>query len=101
MAAAYASASPANAADVSRAASDIILQGDKLSGLPTAITTARKAERRVFENLTLAVVYNLIAVPLAVLGFVNPMIAALAMSGSSLLVTLNALRMTKSEKVKL
>jgi Cu2+-exporting ATPase len=100
MAAAYASASPAHAADVSRAASDIILQGDKLSGLPIAITTARKADRRVFENLTLAVVYNLIAVPLAVFGFVNPMIAALAMSGSSLLVTLNALRMTKMEKVK-
>jgi Cu2+-exporting ATPase len=97
MAAAYASASPANAADVSRAASDIILQGDKLSGLPVAITTARKAERRVVENLSLAVIYNLIAVPLAVFGYVNPMIAALAMSGSSLLVTLNALRMAKVE----
>lgn len=95
LAAAYCSASLAGAADVSRASADIILQGDRLTGLPDAIETARLAQRRVIENLTLAVCYNFIAIPLAVFGFVNPLIAALAMSGSSLLVTLNALRMAK------
>lgn len=96
LAAAYASASLATASDISRSAADIILQGDKLSGLPTAITIARQSQRRVIENLSIAVIYNLVAVPLAVFGFVNPLIAALAMSGSSLIVTLNALRMIRS-----
>lgn len=95
LASAYASASPAGAADVSRAAADIILQGDRLSSLGSAISVAKQAERRVIENLSLAVIYNMIAVPLAVFGFVNPMLAALAMSGSSMLVTLNALRINK------
>ncbi|HFB54513.1 MAG TPA: hypothetical protein ENJ46_01195, partial [Hellea balneolensis] len=72
---------------------DIILQGDRLSGLVTALSTAKTAQKRVVENLSLAVIYNFIAIPLAIFGFVNPLIAALAMSGSSILVTLNALRM--------
>lgn len=95
LASATASASPAGAADISRAAADIILQGDKLSGLVTALRTAKDAQKRVIENLSLAVIYNIIAVPLAVLGFVNPLFAALAMSGSSILVTLNALRLKR------
>lgn len=95
LASATASASPASAADISRAAADIILQGDKLSGLVTALRTAKDAQKRVIENLSLAVIYNMIAVPLAVLGFVNPLFAALAMSGSSMLVTLNALRLKR------
>lgn len=96
LAAAYSSASLATASDISRSASDIILQGDKLLGLPKAIKIARQAQKRVVENLGFAILYNLIAVPLAVFGFVNPLIAALAMSGSSLIVTLNALRMIRS-----
>ena len=96
LASAYTSASPASAADISRTASDIILQGNRLDNLPVALQTAQTADRRVRENLALAIIYNMIAVPLAVFGFVNPLIAALAMSGSSLLVTLNALRMARS-----
>lgn len=95
LASATASASPASAADISRAAADIILQGDKLSGLVTALRTAKDAQKRVVENLSMAVIYNMVAVPLAVLGFVNPLFAALAMSGSSMLVTLNALRLKR------
>ena len=95
LAAAHSSASLASAADVSRSAADFILQGDKLSSLPQAIKTAKLAQRRVAENLTLAVLYNVLAIPLAIFGFVNPLIAALAMSGSSLIVTLNALRMAQ------
>lgn len=97
LAGASVSVAPAGAADISRAAADIILQGDKLSGLVTALSVAKQAQKRVVENLSLAVIYNMIAVPMAVLGFVNPMIAALAMSGSSILVTLNALRLKGGE----
>jgi Cu2+-exporting ATPase len=92
LAAATASVSFSSASDISRTASDIIVQNDKLLNLPVAISTARSAQKRVIENLSLAVIYNMCAIPLAVLGWVNPLIAALAMSGSSLIVTLNALR---------
>jgi len=96
LAAANSSASLAGGSDISRSASDIILQGDQLNGLPKAIHVARQAQKRVVENLSLAVIYNLMAIPLAVAGFVNPLIAALAMSGSSLLVMVNSLRITRS-----
>jgi Cu2+-exporting ATPase len=96
LAAANASASLATASDISRSASDIILQGDKLESLPIAIKVARNAHRRIVENLALAIAYNAFAIPLAIFGFVNPLIAALAMSGSSLIVTLNALRVRQS-----
>lgn len=92
LAIATASMSFASASDISRTASDIIVQNNKLSNLPMAVTTARSAQKRVVENLTLAVIYNACAIPLAIAGLVNPLIAALAMSGSSILVTLNALR---------
>jgi P-type Cu2+ transporter len=51
----------------------------------------------MLENLALAAIYNFFAVPLAVAGFVSPLVAALAMSASSLLVTLNALRAGRPE----
>ena len=57
-----------------------------------AIATARVARRRALENFAFSAVYNLVAAPAAMLGLVNPFIAALAMSGSSILVSLNALR---------
>ena len=95
LAGAYASASLSSASDISRASADVILQHDSLSALPDTIRFARRAQARIKENLTLAVVYNVFAIPLAVLGHVTPLIAALAMSGSSLLVTLNALRMKR------
>lgn len=96
LAAANSSASLTGASDISRSASDIILQGDRLAALPDAIHIAQQAQKRVTENLSLTVIYNFMAIPLAVFGFVNPLIAALAMSGSSLIVMLNALRMVRS-----
>jgi P-type Cu2+ transporter len=96
LAAAHVSISPASAIDASQAASDLILQGMGLSPLLDAVDIARKAQRRAYENLALAALYNACAVPLAIAGLVTPLIAALAMSGSSLLVTLNALRMASS-----
>ncbi len=87
------SMSPAQAADITHAAADLVFQGERLMPVVEAIDLARAARRRVFENFGLAFAYNAVAVPLAVAGFVTPLIAAVAMSSSSLTVTLNALRM--------
>lgn len=93
LAAAHASASPGHAVEASQAAADVVLQGDALMGLVEAIEVAKRAERRAGENLTFSALYNVIAAPLAAAGFLTPLIAAVAMSGSSLIVTANALRM--------
>ena len=90
--AAHVSLSPISAADVTQAQADAVFLGDRLQPVVDAIVTARRARRLMTENLWLAGVYNTIAVPFAIAGFVTPLIAALAMSGSSMLVTLNALR---------
>jgi Cu2+-exporting ATPase len=84
--------SPITAADLSQAQADAVFLGERLDPVAETLAAARKARRLMHQNLALAVVYNAIAVPLAVAGHVTPLIAALAMSGSSLLVTLNALR---------
>lgn len=92
LAAAHVSISPAQALDAARAASDIVLLGQDLSPVADALATARLATKRISENFTIATIYNIIAVPLAVAGLATPLIAALAMSTSSLTVSLNALR---------
>lgn len=78
---------------VARAASDIILLSESLSEVDTAITTARAAMTVMQQNLAWAVVYNLVALPFAALGYISPWLAALGMSLSSLIVVLNALRL--------
>lgn len=92
LAQAYASISPASALDASRAASDIVLLGRSLAEIPDAIDTAKSARSRVIENFLIAAGYNLIAVPVAILGYASPLAAAIAMSASSITVLLNALR---------
>ncbi len=92
LAAADASLSVATAAHVTQTAADAVFLGDRLAPVAVAVAIARRARRLMRENLALAVAYNAIAVPIAMLGLASPLIAALAMSGSSLLVTLNALR---------
>jgi Cu2+-exporting ATPase len=93
LAAAYVSASPGTALEASQAAADFVLQGEDLEPLLEAIDVAKAAQARALENLRFSALYNVIAAPLAAAGFLTPLIAALAMSGSSLIVTLNALRL--------
>ncbi len=93
LAAAHVSISPASALDAARVASDIVLLGTDLSPIADACDTAVKATKRIRENFRIATVYNVIAVPLAVIGLATPLIAALAMSTSSITVSLNALRL--------
>ncbi|MBX9700723.1 MAG: hypothetical protein K2X74_14895, partial [Acetobacteraceae bacterium] len=63
-----------------------------LAALPAAIATARRAQCLARQNIAFSLAYNVVAVPLAVLGLVTPFIAALVMASSSLVVILNALR---------
>jgi Cu2+-exporting ATPase len=96
LAAAFVSTSPSSAADISQTAADFLFQGDSLGALPEQYVVARRAGRLVRQNFGLAVAYNLIAVPLAVGGLVTPLLAAIAMSASSVIVTLNALRLRRA-----
>jgi Cu2+-exporting ATPase len=93
LALAHVSMAPGTATDISQKAADMVLRGDDLKPIAEAIDVARKAQRLVLENFGLALVYNLTAIPLAALGIVTPLVAAATMAGSSLLVTLNALRL--------
>lgn len=93
LAAAYVSMSPASGADVSQAAADIVFQGNSLSAVTETIDAARRSSVIVRENIGFAIAYNILAVPLAMAGEVTPLIAAVAMSASSIIVVANALRL--------
>jgi P-type Cu2+ transporter len=93
LALAHISMSPTSAIDITQNAADIVFQGDQLRPILTALRTATFSQSLVKENFALAILYNIIAIPAAVAGWVTPLIAAIAMSSSSLLVIANALRL--------
>lgn len=95
LSAAHVSLSPATAVDISQAAADAVFQGKYLSPVGQLIDVAKNASRLVRQNLGLALAYNLITIPLAVTGHVTPLVAAVCMSASSLIVVGNALRLGK------
>jgi Cu2+-exporting ATPase len=90
---AHASMAPGTAVEASQSASDLVFSGDHLQIVATAIRIARAARRLALENFAFSAAYNLVAMPAAIFGLINPFVAALAMSGSSIIVTLNALRL--------
>ncbi len=92
LAAAHVSLSPISAADLTQAQADAVFLGERLRPVLETIDISRRAHSLMRQNLGIALIYNLVAVPLAFLGYVTPLVAALAMSGSSTIVTLNALR---------
>ena len=92
LAAAHASLSPATASHVSQAAADALFLGRSLAPVLAVLAAGRRARRLMLQNLWFSAAYNVLAVPLAATGCLTPLIAALAMSGSSLVVTANALR---------
>ena len=93
LAAAFVSLSPSTAADITQTSADAVFQGVKLGAVTELLDVARRCRTLVRQNFLLALGYNLLAVPMAVLGFVTPLVAAIAMSSSSLIVTGNALRL--------
>ncbi|WP_425403553.1 cation-translocating P-type ATPase [Hwanghaeella sp.] len=96
LAAADVSMVPSKAADIGRQAAGLVFLHEGLDAVSSAVAVARRAEVLIRQNFALAVIYNLIAIPLAVLGYASPLVAALAMSGSSIIVILNALRLNEA-----
>ena len=92
LAAAHVALAPASALDASRSAADVILLKDDLSQVPLMIRVARAAGRLSKQNFAIAAAYNCIAIPIALAGFATPLMAAIAMSVSSLTVLLNSQR---------
>ncbi|HTS40333.1 MAG TPA: heavy metal translocating P-type ATPase [Xanthobacteraceae bacterium] len=100
LASANVSLSPISAVDITQTHADAVFLGERLAPVLDAVTIARGGYQLMLQNLWLAAIYNAIAVPIAIAGLVTPLVAAIAMSGSSLIVTLNALRARGKSRTK-
>ncbi|MFN7398647.1 MAG: nitrogen fixation protein FixI, partial [Sandaracinobacter sp.] len=96
-AAGHARRAPAAASAAGQTAADMLFLSDSLLAVPRALETARRADVHVRQNFTLAIGYNILAVPIAIAGLATPLIAAVAMSLSSIIVVGNALRLRVPE----
>lgn len=83
------------AADISQNVADIVIQGQKLMPIVELLHSSKKALKLMRQNLLIALIYNLLALPFAIFGHILPLAAAIAMSSSSLLVLFNSLRMNR------
>ncbi|GAB5349722.1 heavy metal translocating P-type ATPase [Alteriqipengyuania sp. 357] len=98
LAAAHVSIAPGTASDVSQQAADAVFVGERLMPVALAVIAARRTMRIVRQNFGFAIAYNLFAIPLAVCGLVTPLVAAIAMSISSLVVVANSLRLARAAR---
>ena len=98
LAAGHVSMAPGSASDVGQNAADAVFLGDSFLSVAKAMTAARRAMRVIRQNFIIAIGYNVIAVPLAFMGKVTPLVAALAMSGSSIIVVANSLRLRSAAR---
>jgi P-type Cu2+ transporter len=96
LAQAHVSVAMGGGTDLARGQADVVLLSDDLRHLANGVELARKALAIIRQNLVWAFTYNVVAIPLAMVGWVTPWMAGIGMSASSLLVVLNALRLQKS-----
>ncbi|PWE54628.1 cadmium-translocating P-type ATPase [Metarhizobium album] len=97
LAAAHASIAPASGSDIGRSSADVIMMRDSLEAVVQSLSVSKSAARLIRQNFALAVAYNVVSIPIALTGHATPLIAAIAMSASSLTVVVNALRLGVGE----